>query len=35
MTAEAAEIEKKILEEMGAAAPPEALPDKDQMRYIG
>jgi uncharacterized protein (TIGR00162 family) len=35
MTAEAAEIEKKILEEMGAAAPPETMPDKDQMRYIG
>jgi uncharacterized protein (TIGR00162 family) len=35
MTAEAAEIEKKILEEMGATAPPERMPDKDQMRYIG
>ncbi len=35
MTQEAAEIEKRILEEMGATSPTEALPDKDQMRYIG
>lgn len=35
MTHEAAEIEKRILEEMGANAPTAALPDKDQMRYIG
>jgi uncharacterized protein (TIGR00162 family) len=35
MTQEAAEIEKKILEEMGATGKPEPLPDKDQMRYIG
>ncbi|MFQ5800784.1 MAG: proteasome assembly chaperone family protein [Candidatus Hydrothermarchaeales archaeon] len=35
MTAEAAEIEKRILEEMGATAKPEPMPDQDQMRYIG
>jgi uncharacterized protein (TIGR00162 family) len=35
MTAEAAEIERKILEEMGSTAKPESLSDKDQMRYIG
>ncbi|GBE17581.1 PAC2 family protein [archaeon BMS3Abin16] len=35
MTQEAAEIEKKILEEMGATAKSDVLPDKDQMRYIG
>jgi len=35
MTEEAAEIEKRILEEMGAAGQSEPMPDKDQMRYIG
>lgn len=35
MAAEAAEIERRILEEMGAAPQPETMPDKDQMRYIG
>jgi len=35
MTAEAAEIEKKILEEMGAIPQPEIAPDEDKMRYIG
>ncbi|RMF88899.1 MAG: proteasome assembly chaperone family protein [Methanobacteriota archaeon] len=35
MTAEAAEMEKRILEEMGALTQPEPMPDKDQMRYIG
>jgi uncharacterized protein (TIGR00162 family) len=34
MTAEAAEVEKRILEEMGAIKP-EPMPDQDQMRYIG
>ncbi len=35
MATEAAEIEKKIMEEMGAMGKPELAPDKDQMRYIG
>jgi uncharacterized protein (TIGR00162 family) len=35
MTQEAAEIEKRILEEMGATPKSDVLPDKDQMRYIG
>lgn len=35
MASEAAEIEKKIMEEMGAVGKPELAPDKDQMRYIG
>jgi len=35
MTEEAAELERKILEEMGTAVKPEVVPDRDQMRYIG